>query len=93
MIIIEIENGELKPYVEDGEDLSEEQEKEFHNQFHKLIENKLHDEDFEEDFFNEWIHEAEFLNPKAKEFSDLFNGLSIKISQEHLKGAKDENRT
>lgn len=83
LIIIEVETGKLKPYIAQGEELCYEQEQEFHEQFHKYIESHITDEDFQRKFISEWIHEAEYLNPEAKCFSDI-GEISVSISQEKV---------
>ena len=80
ILTIEIETNKMKPYINDGEDLSAEMEKEWHDQICKKIEDSIHDDDFEGSLMSDWIHEAEYLNPSAQEFSDL-GELMIKITR------------
>jgi len=80
-IVIEVETSNLKPYIEDGDDLSAEQETEFHRRFYKVVDEFLTDEDFQGKFMSDWIHDAEYLNPSAEEFSDI-GKVSIRISDD-----------
>ena len=80
-IIIEIETSKLKENIMEGEDYCEDQEKEWHDAIFKLIEGYIHSDEFEHHVLGEWADWAEYLNPKAREFSDIGN-LMIRITQE-----------
>ncbi len=76
--VIEIETNNLKKYICEDEDLTEEQEKEFHQAIFNVIQEHIHNEKFENLVIEEMIHEAEFLNPKVSQFSNI-GSVSIKI--------------
>lgn len=80
-VIIEIETSKMKKYVDGGEDLTDEMEKEWHNQIFNFIEESIHDDDLEGSLMSNWYREGEYLNPSAKEFLHLGN-LTISIHHE-----------
>lgn len=87
-IIIEIESSEIKPFVEDGEDYSKEQEEEWHDRIFKEVEDLIQHEDFEGQLLHNWKEdEPDYLNPKVQEFLDI-GSLRISISHE-----KDVSKT
>ena len=77
-LIIRIETTNLKKNMQEGEDLTQEQDKEFHAAVAKVIERHIHSDNFEQLVMEEVMHEAEFSNPKNSEFSDI-GSVMIKI--------------
>lgn len=84
-LIIEIESDKIKPYIEDGEDYSKDMQREWHKFIAKEIEDWVHDDSFETEVMAHWNDEAEFLNPKAREFSDI-GELMIRMTEENDNG-------
>jgi len=82
-IIIDIETSKMKKWAPDGEDISEEQEKEWHDTIYSYLSDECFGEDFERNLFNYWIHSSDFLNPKAKTFSDL-GALTLGFTHEDI---------